>query len=296
MTPEMGFAWIQRYRRLLHHKCHTSHATCIAHHTSQVRGGEVVSSTVATYALSLRGSLYGGDLEICIMVSLFRMTAFLFNVHQWSGDHNDKLAPAVHQCSRRNGQYGHLEICLLWEENETGGEDHYSLLIPTRDSSAEFEPDVDSSDDDLLPDNLCFDMSRTDLQPTPPPSPNAINRDVAVPQRRGRVSSKTPLQSIDPHGKATATVSQPTPSPALSDVSATPDTTAPPAATTILSLSRMQEILVIVGCIPTDQYDLFLPIYQPWYQVNSARPRHTSHVTRHTSHVTRHTSHVTRHT
>ena len=302
---------------------HWSHVT---RHTSQVRGRAAVRSSVEQYARALRGSLYGGDLEICILVSLFRMTAFLFNFHQWGGTANDKLAPAVHQCSRPNGKFGHLEISLLWEESEAGGGgDHYSLLIPTCASADEFE--IDDSDDDVLPENLCVDMSRTGLQPTPPPSPNAILKE--VPQRRVRAAaqktknksaaaipqpppgpSPSPAASLKihqlPQGSAPAEDDlTPPPSPAGSlkkratsaplarSVRALvmPATTAAPIGkATTLSLLRMQEILDIVGCVPAGDVDVFGAIYAPWYQVHVTRL--PSHVTRHTSHVTRHTSHV----
>lgn len=88
------------------------------------------------------------------------MKVFLFNVHQWSGDKTEKLAPAIVECSRPNGQLGHFEISLLWEEGQSGGTDHYSLLIPTRASASEFAVDSASDDDDELPENLCIDMTR----------------------------------------------------------------------------------------------------------------------------------------
>lgn len=306
-----------------------------------MRDGEVVESSVAQYALSLRGSLYGGDLEICILASLFKMRVFLFNVHQWSGDKQEKLYPAIHQCTRRNGPIRDFEISLLWEQSELGGRgDHYSLLCPTRASAEQFALSSDGSDDDVLPDNLCIDMSRTNISddepseaiknasspvlrrlpnrasavaaklkdrclqgtapseldiqlPTPPPSP-------AVSLKKRATTPLARFCHIASSCIALSSIGVPPPSPPLPDVRAQATSPPPPVgkrrAATPLSLSRMREILTIVGRDPSadgDDSELFLPIYGPWYQV---RGTHTTHVTNasrtYTSQVTRHTSTV----
>jgi hypothetical protein len=132
---------------------------------------------LAEYADALRSNLYGGDLEICIFIWLFKLKVFVFNSHQWNGE-GDKLAPAVHEffstpelSSNPNQEHSDLlEIYLLWEQGETGGRDHYSLIIPTRKSTDAFRLSSDS-DDDQPPKSLVLYCQRTDLLPPPPPPP-----------------------------------------------------------------------------------------------------------------------------
>ena len=148
------------------------------------RDGTYSKMNLAEYADALRSNLYGGDLEICIFVWLFKLKVFVFNSHQWNGE-GDKLAPDVHEffstpelSSNPNQAHADLlEICLLWEQGETGGQDHYSLIIPTRKSTDAFRLSSDSDDDEppkalvLYCQSTVLYCQSTDLLPPPPPPP-----------------------------------------------------------------------------------------------------------------------------
>ena len=148
------------------------------------RDGSYKQMNLAEYADGLRSNLYGGDLEICIFVWLFKLKVFVFNSHQWNGE-GDKLAPAVHEffstpelSSNPNQEHADLlEICLLWEQGETGGQDHYSLIIPTRKSTDAFRLSSDSDDDQPPKASVLYvavAVAVADLLPPPPPSPPPV--------------------------------------------------------------------------------------------------------------------------
>ena len=231
------------------------------------------TSDVAGYALSLRTNRYGGDLEISILVWLFKMKVFLFNVHQWNGNKAEKLAPAIIECSRPSGQLGHLEISLLWEEGRSGGADHYSLLIPTRESASEFA--ISScSDDDELPANLCIDMSSTALSDctvqTPPPQSPAVmcNDPLGAAAPSAVQPNRTPPQS--PAVKRLARTEDPGLAPSPDDVLQPTPRSSPAAAVTKQSspdLLRKMQILQLFGA--AYDADSFSPIYNQWYEVRS---------------------------
>ena len=173
------------------------------------RDGTYLEMNLAQYAHALRSTLYGGDLEICIFVWLFKMKVFVFNAHQWDGE-GDKLCPAVHEFSSNPNQEHAdlLEICLLWEQGVTGGADHYSLIIPTRKSTCEYRIcDNDNSDDDHPPKALVLHCQNADLPPPPPPPHPVVAEQPRSP----------------PPGKSAATADAP------SEADLPPQTPPPPA-------------------------------------------------------------------
>ena len=198
------------------------------------------------------------------------MKVFLFNVHQWNGDKAEKLAPAIIECSRPNGQLGHLEISLLWEEGRSGGADHYSLLIPTRKSASEFAVES-SSDDGELPDNLCIDMS-----------------SAALYDCKCKHHYQSPaVMCNDTLGAAAPSAVQSGLAPSPDDVlQPTPRSLPAAAVTRQPSLDHLRKIQILQLLGAAHDADSFLPVYNQWYEVRS----HAPHVARRAHNTANHQS------
>ena len=201
------------------------------------------------------------------------MKVFLFNVHQWNGDKAEKLAPAITECSRPNGQLGHLEICLLWEEGRSGGADHYSLLIPTRKSASEFAVES-ASDDDELPDDCCIDMS-----------------SAALSDRKCKHHYQSPaVMCNDTLGAAAPSAVQSGLAPSPNDfLQPTPRSLPAAAVASQPSLDRLRKIQILQLLGAAHDADSFLPVYNQWYEVRLHTCR-TPHVARRAHNTSSHQS------
>jgi hypothetical protein len=79
--------------------------------------------TLEEYAAKIRSGMYGGDLEILLLASLYNLTIHVFSWHYFDGQQH--FAPQVFGSGPR-------VVSVLFEQDfsgETGGKDHYHLIL-----------------------------------------------------------------------------------------------------------------------------------------------------------------------
>ena len=79
--------------------------------------------TLEEYAAKIQSGMYGGDLEILLLASLYDLTINVFSWHFFDGRHS--FAPQVYGSGSRS-------VSVLFEQDfsrETGRSDHYNLIL-----------------------------------------------------------------------------------------------------------------------------------------------------------------------
>ena len=119
---------------------------------TQTQRGDILTEVinVADYAAKLRTTLYGGDLEISILVYLFKIKVFLYAAHQWKGRVRERLEPQINVLPEDEHDPEGGELSLLFEPGKTGGQDHYSWMIQRSQPLDEFSLTGEGSDDEEL--------------------------------------------------------------------------------------------------------------------------------------------------
>ena len=163
-----------------------------------VRDSAPISLNLQDYTQAVRSNLYGGDLEIATLAWLFKLKVSVYSHYQWKGS-CDKLCPEVHvQDSEADNPDGG-SIYILHECGLSGASDHFSLIVPSRTASSEF--DLSDSDDDS------DDCPKRSLFTPPAPSPPVVAPKRGQKHALKEAAPSAPVDVLEPRGQSTRTCS-----------------------------------------------------------------------------------------